>query len=423
MVTVNHYDVLGVPRNASQQAIDGGYARAMEALRALVEAGTPDPARFDAVLAAYTVLRDAGSRRQYDETLSPSVNPPPPLAAKPEAAADGGAPQRLEFRFTGEGGEYFRIWIVNLLLSVLTLGIYSAWAKVRREKYFHSHTLLDGAGFDYLGSPKAILKGRALALGMFMLLSVTEKIGPVAHWVALLCLIPAVPWLVVRALRFRTHNTTYRGLRFGFGGNYRQALTTFVGHGLLMGVTLGLAFPLFLQRQKTFVLGNLRYGTADFACDVTAREFYGIFLKPILAVVAVAIVIGSLVAVGGATAAVFLPVLIVGAILALQILFFPYIRVRTTNAVWNHARVAGGDFQSDMTLRAYLGIVVTNVIFMVLTLGFYWPWAAVRVARYRADCLSLLTNQSMDEFVAGETARASALGDEVSELFDVDVAL
>ena len=32
--------------------------------------------------------------------------------------------RREPFIFTGRGGEYFRIWIVNLCLSLLTLGIY-----------------------------------------------------------------------------------------------------------------------------------------------------------------------------------------------------------------------------------------------------------------------------------------------------------
>ena len=45
----------------------------------------------------------------------------------------------LEFRATG--AEYFRIWIVNLLLTIITLGIYSAWAKVRRLRYFYGSTL------------------------------------------------------------------------------------------------------------------------------------------------------------------------------------------------------------------------------------------------------------------------------------------
>jgi uncharacterized membrane protein YjgN (DUF898 family) len=40
----------------------------------------------------------------------------------------------IALEFTGCAGEYFRIWIVNVCLSVLTLGIYSAWAKVRRKR-------------------------------------------------------------------------------------------------------------------------------------------------------------------------------------------------------------------------------------------------------------------------------------------------
>jgi uncharacterized membrane protein YjgN (DUF898 family) len=65
-------------------------------------------------------------------------------------------------QFTGQAGEYFRIWIVNLCLTVITLGFYSPWAKVRRKRYFYGSTLLDGAAFEYTGNPVAILKGRLL---------------------------------------------------------------------------------------------------------------------------------------------------------------------------------------------------------------------------------------------------------------------
>mgnify|MGYP003342959055 CR=1 FL=1 len=65
-----------------------------------------------------------------------------------------------QIEFTGNGSEYFRIWIVNLALTILTLGIYSAWAKVRRLQYFYRNTALMGHGFDYHGDPVAILKGR-----------------------------------------------------------------------------------------------------------------------------------------------------------------------------------------------------------------------------------------------------------------------
>ena len=66
----------------------------------------------------------------------------------------GGQP--LSFQFTGSGFEYFKIWIVNLCLTVITLGIYSAWAKVRRNRYFYGNTQLAGDAFEYLANPISI---------------------------------------------------------------------------------------------------------------------------------------------------------------------------------------------------------------------------------------------------------------------------
>src|SRR5215475_16145459 len=89
------------------------------------------------------------------------------------AAAGGPPPAPVSYapeplRFTGTGSEYFGIWIVNLLLTILTLGIYSAWAKVRRLQYFYRHTELAGTGFDFHGSPTRILLGRIIAFVMLV---------------------------------------------------------------------------------------------------------------------------------------------------------------------------------------------------------------------------------------------------------------
>src|SRR5688572_25368406 len=81
-------------------------------------------------------------------TTVDAVDPPPVSDTSVPAAADVPAPQHAQF--TGTGREYFQIWIVNLLLTIVTLGIYSAWAKVRRLQYFYRHTRLAGAGFDRL---------------------------------------------------------------------------------------------------------------------------------------------------------------------------------------------------------------------------------------------------------------------------------
>ena len=57
--------------------------------------------------------------------------------------------QHETFTFTGKGEEYFRIWIVNVCATLLTFGIYSAWAKVRRLQYFYRHTRIAGACCDH----------------------------------------------------------------------------------------------------------------------------------------------------------------------------------------------------------------------------------------------------------------------------------
>ena len=46
------------------------------------------------------------------------------------------------FEFRGNTGEFFKIWTVNMLLTIVTLGVFSAWAKVRTKRYFNGNTFL-----------------------------------------------------------------------------------------------------------------------------------------------------------------------------------------------------------------------------------------------------------------------------------------
>ncbi len=81
----------------------------------------------------------------------------------------------LELEFRGTAREYFRIWIVNLCLTLLTFGIFSAWAKVRKKRYSYSHTTIGGTPFQYLGQPIPILKGRLIAGAGFLIYYVSSS--------------------------------------------------------------------------------------------------------------------------------------------------------------------------------------------------------------------------------------------------------
>ncbi|MGH8445863.1 MAG: YjgN family protein, partial [Solimonas sp.] len=164
------------------------------------------------------------------------------------------------FRFNGSGGEYFGIWIVNLLLTLLTLGLYSPWAKVRRLQYFYRNTELAGSSFEYHGRPLAILRGRLIAFGLLLVYHFATTYISIWTLVALAVLGLVLPWLLRNALRFRAHYSSYRGLRFSFRGSLGGAYAVFLGYALLAFFTAYLAAPLFHQRLKRYQHGHAYYG-------------------------------------------------------------------------------------------------------------------------------------------------------------------
>src|SRR5437868_2663286 len=154
---------------------------------------------------------------------------------------------RLDIRFTGSGSEYFRIWIVNLLLTIVTLSLYHPWAKVRRLRYFYGNTLVDGHALDFHGNPWKMLRGYLLVGAMVLLYSLAGKFSPVAGLVAFLIVAAIWPALFKASLQFRLANTSWRGLRFRFKGDtpsaYRAMLPLFLPGLAVLVMVLGVPDP------------------------------------------------------------------------------------------------------------------------------------------------------------------------------------
>jgi len=51
-----------------------------------------------------------------------------------ETESSSATSRSLAVEFKGDGWEYFKIWLVNVLLTMTTLGIYSARAKVKTKR-------------------------------------------------------------------------------------------------------------------------------------------------------------------------------------------------------------------------------------------------------------------------------------------------
>ena len=91
--------------------------------------------------------------------------------------------------------------------------------------------------------------------------------------------------------------------------------------------------------------------------------------------------------------------------------------------MFDSSSLAENGFASTLSPLALAGIYLTNALAIVLTLGLARPWAAVRLARYRAANLTLYASGDLDAFVAGEKDRVGAAGEEIGEVMDVDIGL
>ncbi|WP_349571279.1 YjgN family protein [Azotobacter salinestris] len=331
------------------------------------------------------------------------------------AAARQAEPRAVPFEFHGNGFEFFRIWIVNLLLTIVTLGVYSAWAKVRTQRYFYGNTVLDGSSFDYLGDPLKILKGRIIAFVCLMLYSGADLVSPFLSLGLMLVFLVALPWIMVKGLSFRNLNSAWRGVRFGFEGKVGEAAMVFLLWPLLGVLTLGLLMPMAFHRQQRFIIGNSRYGTCRFEFGAGVKAFYGVLLG------ALAIFIGGAVA-GVLLGSVFAPLSVAAMALA-YLAAFAWFSVKFANLRYGHTMLAGNGFEARYELGSYARLMAVNLLGMLLTLGLFYPWAKVRNARYAAEHVALVAEDDLDGFVAARQKEVSATGGEVGDLFDVEFGI
>ncbi len=242
--------------------------------------GMPQWAPFDSVLPRLTGTAASDSVWQTQASVAQQTEP-----------------LRHSFVFKGTTGEFFRIWIVNVVLTVLTLGIYAAWAKVRTRRYFYGNLHLDGKPFDFTGNPIAILKGDLIFGSLFLIYVVAGSVFPPLALAVILFIALLAPWLIQKALRFRAQNTVYRNVRMRFLGTAKESYVVFMGLLLLIPFTLGFIVPYLQYRQKRYFLGHLAWGSCEAKMEGRAGFFYKLFLKCLGLVLLVA-VIGSFVLAG-----------------------------------------------------------------------------------------------------------------------------
>lgn len=346
------------------------------------------------------------------------------------AEGESASPARtLRPEFTGSGAEYFRVWIVNLLFSLLTLGIYSAWAKVRKKKYLYGSTRLDGDTFDYFARPEAILKGRIVAVAAFVAYALAGELYPESRYAFWGLAALAAPWFIVRAFIFNARNSAWRGLRFHFTGTPGEAARVFLGRLAVTALTMGLAYPWYAARQKRFVLSNHAFGASRFGCDLSTRSFFGLYLRAGLMQIALLVPAGALAffAIWAlrshqslAMLAIALPAV---AVYSAYAVVYGYVQARSANLMWNSAYGPGLRFSSTLEAKKLIAIYFGNIVAVACSAGLLIPWAVVRTLKYRLSCFAVLVEQEVVHEADPGFARVGATGQELGDFFNLDLGL
>lgn len=373
-------------------------------------------------------------------TAAGQIPPATPLPPQPPTATPDRLPQSglLRFSFNGSARDYFGIWIVNTLLKIVTVGFYSAWAKVRKRRFFYGSTTLGGQPFDYLADPMALFKGWLIAAVAFLLYALGTKVSPLLSIVIGAIIFVVFPWLVVRSRMFNAANSSHRNIRFSFRPDYRQSYLVFMGLPILTMLTLGLLSPYMLFRQKKFMVENSSFGAARFSFGSSGKEFYLFFLKAGLGFGAIIALLGVIAALmnGGLAGAADItaaagkssPLLIIPLLsfFLVYLLFIVYVQTALANLTWNATSLGGNRFRSSLRARDMAWLFFSSAVAVAASLGLLMPWATVRNIRYRFSRLEVVSDGSLDRIAAGDGATGiSATGEEIGDLFDfpVDIAL
>ncbi|MFL6664863.1 MAG: YjgN family protein [Rhizobacter sp.] len=381
--------------------------------------------------------------------------------------APAGEPQthRLDIRFTGSGSEYFRIWIVNLLLTIVTLSLYHPWAKVRRLRYFYGNTLVGGQPLDFHGNPLAMLRGYLLVGALVVLYSVAGHFSPTAGLFAFVVIAALWPALLKSSMQFRLANTSWRGLRFAFrgslGGAYAALLPMFVPGVIIVaavaampdvqqppawfGIVYGVVFLLTMAllpwawwRLKKYQHDHYAFGAWQTGLSAGCASVYGVFFKTIavtmLAVVLLVVAIGIAAAVawassrlgglGGAGGAIVGLGVGLLTLLTLQLVPRPFFVSRMQNLLWSRTGNREMRFASTLRFWPLFGLTLKNWLLVAVTLGFYWPFAAVATRRLQIEAVSIVTRDEPDSLVDRYgAAGGDAAGDAAGDLLGIDIGL
>ena len=310
--------------------------------------------------------------------------------------------------YKGDGGSLFKLYIVNILLSVITLGIYYPWAKAKLLAYHYSETEMHGSRFAFLGTGKEMFIGFLKALlifGVWYLLFIYflfqvqlgNSIGfhTSMMFVMYIVLLLIIPLAIVGSLKYRFSRTTWRGIHMKYTGTVKSMYKVILLGFLYTVLTFGIYSIWLMIDIRKEITKNIKLGTLEFSFEGRGSKLFGIsFFGYLLSIITLGIYSFQWMA-------------------NLHNFYINGMRARID--------FEKGSFKGTTTGLGFFKLLIGNFFIVLLTLGLGAPYALVRSLKYYTSSVELSGNINFDEIKQVEINESDATGEGFLDAIDLNI--
>ena len=203
------------------------------------------------------------------------------------------------FGFEGTWKEFAPIAFTNLLLTIVTLGIYRFWATARERKYLWSRSRFVDENLEWNGTGMELFIGFLLVMLLFALpffilnfviqglaMQGEELIAFALTLLSFLFIFYLTGVARYRALRYRLSRTRWRGIRGGSNDPGWTYGLSYMGKTFLGYLPLGLLIPWSMTSLWNERMGKMSFGPYSFEAHADSGPIFAryllFYLSPII---------------------------------------------------------------------------------------------------------------------------------------------
>jgi len=189
--------------------------------------------------------------------------------------------------FVGQGGELFVIFLKNIFLTIITLGIYTPWAKTNLRKFFVGHIKLNEDRFRFTGTGYELFIGWLILMGGYIVLSIVSSILSYIFLPLTIIITIIYPLglglLIYKSKDYLYKKSEYKSIRFGLNYEHLNDFVLFFFLGILaIPFTLGLILPWWTNKLRHITLNDLQWGSMKFQYTGETKDYYVHFIFVVL---------------------------------------------------------------------------------------------------------------------------------------------